>query len=72
MRRTTPFRSKWALDARSMISGNGMRPACDSAHMVVERMPVRQKASTGFGSSVISAPKAAPCSSVTLPDSAGR
>ncbi len=62
MRRTTPLRSWPALAARSMIWGSGgfcgVRPACQSAHIVVERMPVRQNASTGFGNSDISAPKA--------------
>ena len=55
-----------------MICGSALWPAWDSAHSVVERMPVRQKASTGFGNSIIKAPKAAPCSSVTFPDSTGR
>jgi hypothetical protein len=72
MRRVMPFRSKPAAAARSTICDSGWRPACASAHIVAERMPVRQKASTGFGSSAINAPNAAPCSSVTLPDSAGR
>ena len=54
------------------ISGSGIAPACESAHIVAERIPVRQYASTGLRSSSINAPNAAPCSSLTLPDSAGR
>ena len=42
MRRTTPVRSKPAFDDFSIVCGKGILPACDSAHMVVDRMPVRQ------------------------------
>lgn len=56
----------------STICGRDCWPACDSAHIVVERMPERQYANTGFGSVSSSLPNAMTCSSVTLPDSAGR
>ena len=65
-------RSWPARAVRSSSCAAGSRPACDSAHIVAARLPVPQKASTGAGSAVSSAPKAAPCSSPTSPGRAGR
>ena len=42
MRCTKAFMSKPTLFDASKICGKGVTPACDKAHMVVERMPVRQ------------------------------
>jgi hypothetical protein len=60
------------LAAVATISSIGREPACDSAHSVAERMPLRQYACTGPASDATSTPNCAACSSVTLPVSTGR
>lgn len=72
IRRATPLMSKPAAFALARTVGSSMCCALARDHRVTERVPVRQKASTGAGRVRSALEKSSAFSSLTLPLSTGR